>query len=133
MGGHRLPRRFVLATCALTSAIALAVLVAHQTTLLVVVLGGFATALALQVFSGSFWGGYLPELYPTRVRALGGVAFATTVGLVVGASLGPLLAGTLLDTFGSTTMFTALAAVMLVMPTAAVFGPETHRRALSED
>lgn len=128
--GHRLPRRFVLATCALTSAIALAVLVAHQTTLLVVVLG-FATALALQVFSGSFWG-YLPELYPTRVRALG-VAFATTVGLVVGASLGPLLAGTLLDTFGSTTMFTALAAVMLVMPTAAVFGPETHRRALSED
>jgi MFS transporter, putative metabolite:H+ symporter len=128
--GHRVPRRMVLAGCALGSAVALTFLTLERTTVLVVVLG-FAVALALQVFSGSFWG-YLPELYPTRVRALG-VSFATTVGLVLGASLGPLLAGSLFDSFGPSAMFAALSGVTVVMLAAALLGPETHRRALLED
>jgi MFS family permease len=126
---HKFPRRIVLGICAAINVVLLVVLAFTATIELVVILG-FVVAFGMQVLSGSFWG-YLPELYPTRLRALG-VSFATTIALGVGAALGPIVGGHLLENYGNTSLFVFLACLSLVHGLTAVMGPETHRQALTE-
>ena len=77
------------------------------------VIGGFGTFAA-----------YLPELFPTRVRA-------TAQGFCWNAArsataIGPLVAGTLVGTFGSVPAAAASTSVFFVFGLVAIwFGPET--------
>jgi len=74
---------------------------------------------------------YTPELYPTRMRALG-VGAGATVRNIAG-SLGPTALGLMLASRGVSSVFLMLGAVPLVAAAVvAVFGPETKGRVLEE-
>ncbi len=74
---------------------------------------------------------YLPELYPTRIRATG-AGFCFNVGRVL-ASAGPFLTGLLVTTLGSFgRAASAVAAIYLVGLAILPFAPETRGRALPE-
>jgi MFS family permease len=84
------------------------------------VIGGFGT-FAL----------YLPELFPTRVRATG-QGFAWNAARCITAA-GPLLVGTMLATFGSfPAAAAATTAAYLVGLVAIWFGPETKGQPLED-
>jgi putative MFS transporter len=71
-----------------------------------------------------------PELYPTRVRALG-TSVVNGIGNVSGAVM-PLLAVALFAAGGAAAMFLMLAVMYVVLAVAAVFAPETMGRSLEE-
>jgi MFS family permease len=74
---------------------------------------------------------WLPELYPTRMRATA-IAFAFNAPRFI-AFLGPLLAGTLIVQFGGFGhAATILALIYIVGIVAAPFLPETRGHALPE-
>ena len=127
--GHRFPRRLILGGCSLINVLLL-IFLAYTTSIPSVIMAGFAVAFVYQVLSGTFWG-YLPELYPTRVRALG-VSIATTIALTIGAAVAPVVFGKLLESAGAAALFTLLAVLAAVHGVAALAGPETHKQALAE-
>ncbi|XDK89107.1 MFS transporter (plasmid) [Rhodococcus opacus] len=67
---------------------------------------------------------YLPELFPTRVRAVG-AGTATTVGMLA-SGFGPLVAGALIDGYGIPAVFLFLGVLVSVFCVASRFGPETR-------
>ncbi|NGN64774.1 MFS transporter [Streptomyces sp. A7024] len=71
-----------------------------------------------------------PELYPTRVRALG-TSVVNGIGNVSGAVM-PLLAVPVFATGGIAAVFTLLAAMYVVLAASATFAPETRGRSLEE-
>jgi MFS family permease len=74
---------------------------------------------------------YLPELYPTRIRATG-AGFCFNVGRVL-ASTGPFLAGFLVTTLGSLGRAASAIALIYVMGLLILpFAPETKGRSLPE-
>jgi len=74
---------------------------------------------------------YTPELYPTRIRAIACGAEATMRN--IGASLSPILVGTVLGSIGISSVFLMLGPVPLVAATVvALFGIETKGRVLEE-
>jgi MFS transporter, putative metabolite:H+ symporter len=74
---------------------------------------------------------YTPELYPTRMRAFGCGAAATTRN--IGASIGPTLLGVVLGTYGISSVFLMFGLVPLISATVvAIFGIETKGRVLEE-
>ena len=74
---------------------------------------------------------YLPELYPTRLRATG-AGFCFNVGRVL-ASAGPFLTGALVVALGSFgRAASAVAAIYLVGLAILPFAPETKGRPLPE-
>jgi MFS family permease len=82
--------------------------------------GGFGTFAA-----------YLPELFPTRIRATG-QGFCYNMSRMLTAP-GPLIVGTLVGTFGSIPhASSAVALILLVGMVAIWFGPETARRPLRD-
>lgn len=83
----------------------------------------------LQVVNSTNWC-YLPELFPTRVRAAG-AGVASTVGMLA-SGFGPLAAGALLDVSGVTAVFVFLGSLALVFCVASRFGPETQGVVLAE-
>lgn len=91
----------------------------YTTTLLVIPLLGFFTN---GIFSG--FPIYLPELYPTRIRATG-AGFCFNAGRILAAS-GPFLTGLLVAQFGSyARAASAVAAVYLIGIMALFFARET--------
>ena len=98
----------------------------------------YATVLTLLpvlgFFSKGLFGGfplYLPELFPTRLRATG-AGFCYNAGRIV-ASGSPFITGTLIATFGSFGQAASAVALvyivgLLILP----FAPETQNRALPE-
>ena len=84
------------------------------------VIGGFGTFAA-----------YLPELFPTRVRATG-QGFCWNFARAVTA-IGPLTAGLLIGTFGSIPLAAASTCVFFLVGLVAIFfGPETRGVALQD-
>jgi MFS family permease len=74
---------------------------------------------------------WLPEFYPTHLRATG-AAFVFNAARFI-AFLGPLLAGTIIATFGGySTAATVLGLIYLVGMVVVPFCPETRGRALPE-
>jgi MFS family permease len=74
---------------------------------------------------------YLPELYPTRLRATG-AGFCFNVARIASA-VGPFVAGTLVGVFGGIGRAAAFMAVSYVIGAVAVwFAPETRGRPLPE-
>lgn len=74
---------------------------------------------------------YLAELYPTYLRGVGmGAAF---FGGQIAGGIGPLAAGYVMDSYGSTGMYSMVGAMCLVIIVAAFFGPETFGASLDED
>jgi putative MFS transporter len=71
-----------------------------------------------------------PELYPTRVRALG-TSVVNGIGNVSGAVM-PLLAVALFAAGGTAAMFLVLAVMYVVLAAAAAFAPETTGRSLED-
>jgi MFS family permease len=71
-----------------------------------------------------------PELYPTRVRALG-TSVVNGIGNVSGAVM-PLLAVALFAVGGQVAMFSMLAVMYVVLAGAALLAPETAGRALED-
>lgn len=82
-----------------------------------------------QVVAATAWT-YLPELYPTRVRAFG-TGTAATMGLAASAA-GPLVGGIMLDTFGGVGMLWLMITLWAIMGVAALLGPETSRTPLED-
>jgi MFS family permease len=99
---------------------------------------GFTRVLALLPVLGFFNNGifsgfpiYLPELYPTRLRATG-AGFCFNVGRVL-ASGGPLLTGMLVVGLGSFARAASLVGVIYLVGLAILpFAPETRGRPLPE-
>lgn len=91
----------------------------------------FAALLAftLQVLAASVWG-YIPELYPTRIRGFAAGA-AATVGLGASA-FSPMLFGALMDSYGEVAVFTVIVAVSCIIALVSFFGPETLNKSLEE-
>jgi len=84
------------------------------------VIGGFGTFAA-----------YLPELFPTRVRATG-QGFCWNMARAV-TSLGPLAAGVLVGTLGSFPFASAVVSLLFVPGIVAIwFGPETKGMPLAD-
>ena len=78
------------------------------------VIGGFGTFAA-----------YLPELFPTRVRATG-QGFCWNMARII-TGIGPLIAGALVGVFGSLSSAAAAVSVFYVVGLIAIwFGPETR-------
>lgn len=74
---------------------------------------------------------YLPELYPTRVRATG-LGFCYNASRMMTAP-GPLIAGTLVGTFGSIPQACSAVALFLIVGLVAIwFGPETSGKRLQD-
>ena len=93
--------------------------------LLLPVLGFFSNG----IFSG--FPIYLPELYPTRLRATG-AGFCFNAGRVL-ASVGPFLTGLLVTTFGTFgRAASAIALIYLVGLAVLPFAPETRGRPLPD-
>lgn len=84
----------------------------------------------LQVVNATNWC-YLPELFPTRVRAAG-AGSAATVGMLA-SGIGPLAAGMLLDASGIGAVLCLLAGFMSLLVVASRFGPETQGAELIEE
>lgn len=127
---HRLPRRRVCFGMGLV-AMAAAVILAQSLSSVATLVVAFAFIFVLEVIAGSFWA-YVPELYSTRVRGFGTGA-AVTAALLVGATVSPIVGGTLLDSHGKAGLFLLLAALCLVFALAAWSGPETYGEHLRED
>ncbi len=87
----------------------------------VAVVGMFAVA---GIGSGPT-GAFIPELFATRYR-FSGSALAINLSGVVGGALPPLLAGTLLATYGSWSIGVMLAALTLTGVICTYLLPETH-------
>ena len=74
---------------------------------------------------------YLPELYPTRIRATG-AGFCFNAGRVL-ASIGPFLTGFLVTSLGSFgRAASAIALIYLVGLIVLLFAPETRGRPLPD-
>ena len=93
----------------------------------------FATAFLMGGITASFYGFfplYLPELFPTSVRATG-QGFCFNVGRII-AAIGGLQIANLVIAFGSSAnAYSALCAIYLVGMVLVWFAPETKGRALS--
>ncbi|MGW4332861.1 MFS transporter [Rhodococcus koreensis] len=126
---HRLPRRTVGFVCTGVN-IGLALALAWTGSAWTALVCAFLLAFSLQVLSGTFWT-YLPELYPTRIRALGS-GTAITVGLVVGSALGPVISGYVYDGVGKAGTFGLIAILCVLFGLGAAAGPETYNRRLVE-
>ncbi|MBC2637635.1 MULTISPECIES: MFS transporter [unclassified Rhodococcus (in: high G+C Gram-positive bacteria)] len=129
VGAHRLPRRAVGFACTLVN-IVLALAIALTSSAWMALVCAFFLAFTLQVLSGTFWT-YLPELYPTRIRALGS-GTAITVGLVVGSALGPVISGYVYDGVGKAGTFGLVAVLCVLFAFGVSAGPETYNRRLVE-
>jgi hypothetical protein len=78
-----------------------------------------------------FFAAYLPELFPTSVRATG-QGFCWNMARAV-ASLGPLVSGTLVGALGSVPAAGRLIACIYVVGIVAIwFGPETKGQPLQD-
>ncbi len=129
VGAHRLPRRNVGFACTAVN-IGLALAIAWTDWAWAALVCAFFLAFSLQMLSGTFWT-YLPELYPTRIRALG-CGTAITVGLVVGSALGPVVSGYVYDGVGKAGTFGLIATLCVMFGVGSAIGPETHNRRLVE-
>ena len=92
----------------------------------------FLAGFAMQFFLFGMWSclyAYTPELYPTRARATG-AGFASACGRV-GAIVGPIVVGALVEDIGQPAVF-ALGAGSFVVAAALVLalGVETRGRTL---
>jgi putative MFS transporter len=88
----------------------------------------------MQFFMFGMWSllyTYSPELYPTRARATG-CGFASSLGRL-GALIGPFVVGAILETVGTSGVFSLGAAMFLLgAVTVLLIGPETRGKTLEE-
>jgi putative MFS transporter len=125
----RAPRKTVVLCAAVLgclAAIAFA-LFAHGVAL-ILILGAIFQFFALLL--NTTLAAWSPELYPTRVRALG-TSVVNGIGNVSGAVM-PLLAVALFATGGLAGIFVMLAIMYVILGVSAIFAPETYRRSLEE-
>ncbi|MCL6562490.1 MAG: MFS transporter [Firmicutes bacterium] len=96
----------------------------------VVMLLGFLTEVMIMGFGGVSIATYVPELFPTEVRATGG-GFAVAVGRVASAVF-PFAVVAVFHHLGAHWVFLMIAATLLLGVITAALGPETRRRSLEE-
>jgi putative MFS transporter len=128
VGTHRLRRRvsyFVFAGVMLPVVVALASESGLVATLVLLSVGQFMFQFLLGTNST-----YSTELFPTRVRATGS-GLATTVGQISGG-IGPLVAGFLLDGYGSSGIFVLLGILFAAVALLVARAPETAGATLTE-
>ncbi|TNC20607.1 MFS transporter [Amycolatopsis alkalitolerans] len=125
----RAPRKAVVLFAAVLGCLAAVAfaLLAHGVAL-ILILGAIFQFFALLL--NTTLAAWSPELYPTRVRALG-TSVVNGIGNVSGAVM-PLLAVALFATTGVAGIFVMLAIMYIALAVAAVFAPETYRRSLEE-
>ncbi len=124
----RVPRRIMFTVAPLLAVVLMVCFAVTSNSIITVVTAAGVTA-AFQASSATLWA-YLPELFPTRLRALG-TGSCATVGLLAAGVL-PLLAGALLDTFGTVGVYVLIGGLCLAVPGVAMLGRETFGRALDE-
>ena len=73
---------------------------------------------------------FAPELYPTRIRALG-TSFLLALG-TIGGAMSQVLAGKMFDLHGVSGMFGMIAAMYFIFAIAVQFAPETFGRSIEE-
>jgi len=124
----RVPRRRIFQTAGLICAVFSLFFILAPTNVLAISSAALL-AFTLQVLAASVWG-YIPELYPTRIRGFAAGA-ASTVGLGASA-FSPMLFGALMDSFGEVAVFTVIIIVSCVIALVSYFGPETLNKSLDE-
>lgn len=129
LGAQYVRRRLVYTVGGLALLVIIAALVGIPVTPVTLALAA-AMQFTLQVINSTNWC-YLPELFPTSVRA-SGAGSAATIGMVA-AGLGPLASGALLDAYGVPAVFALLAGLAVVLGVASRWGPETRGAALMEN
>jgi MFS family permease len=125
----RAPRKAVVIGAAVLGCVAAVAfaLFAHGVALILVLGATFQFFALLLNTTLAAWS---PEIYPTRVRALG-TSVVNGIGNVSGAVM-PLVAVALFATGGVVAMFLMLAVMYVLLGGAALFAPETFGRSLEE-
>ncbi|NKQ52352.1 MFS transporter [Amycolatopsis sp. K13G38] len=125
----RAPRKAVVLVAAVLGCLAAVAfaLLAHGV-VLILILGAIFQFFALLL--NTTLAAWSPELYPTRVRALG-TSLVNGIGNVSGAVM-PLVAVALFAAAGVAGIFVMLAVMYVVLGVSAAFAPETYRRSLEE-
>lgn len=125
----RLPRRVTVGAAAILGCVA-AICFAEfgDGTFRILLLGSIFQFFSL--FLNNTLGLWSPELYPTRVRALG-TSFVNGIGNVAGAVM-PFVAVFVFNRAGTSGVFLVIAAMYALLCLAAVFGPETLGRSLED-
>jgi hypothetical protein len=84
-----------------------------------------AGTFAISGFGSGPTGAFIPELFATRYR-YSGSALSINLAGVIGGALPPLIAGTLLTTYGSWSIGAMLGALALTSLVCTYLLPETH-------
>lgn len=126
--GQYVPRRLTLCAVGVLAA-ASALGFGFLTDAAAVVIFGLLTAFTFMMLNTTIWI-YLPELYPTRLRAIG-TGFGNTVESI-SATFFPLVVASFLVSSGSTGVFIFVAVLYIALAVVALFGPETKGLTLEE-
>jgi putative MFS transporter len=126
--GYWFKRRLVLGYGAVAAAVV--AVVAGTSSSLAAVLGWGALLQLIILLLNTTTFVWVPELYPTRLRAFGTGASVTV--LLVSASVVPLLAGAIKDAAGATGIFVLVSVMYAIMALAVRFGSETHGLSLEQ-
>ena len=125
----KLPRKAVLGFGAL-AAVGVAMLYSQVGSTTLILLVGALMQLMFILLNTTTWL-YAPELYPTRVRAFG--TGSSVVVALVGASIMPYIAGSILDAVGVPGLFGMVAVMYLIMAfTVWLMMVETKDKSLEE-
>ena len=127
--GYYFPRKKVLTAGALAACVAgLAFGNLTQSVTMILVCGALFQFCVLTL-NTSIWI-FAPELYPTRIRALG-TSFLLALG-TIGGAMSQVLAGKMFDLHGVAGMFGMIAAMYFIFAVAVQFAPETFGRSIEE-
>lgn len=124
--GQLLPRRLTICVVGALAGIT-SVGFALSTEAFAVVTFGLLTSFMFMMLNTTVWI-YLPELYPTRLRAIG-TGFGNTLECI-SATFFPLVISGMLTASGSALAFIVVGALYLVLALVSLFGPETKGRSL---
>lgn len=126
--GHWFNRRLVLGYGSVAAIVVLAAFAGSSGLTMVLVAGGLLQMISILLNTTTFV--WAPELYPTRLRAIGTGAMVTV--FLLAASFAPLLAGAIVDKSGPLGMFVLIGLMYGIMAVAVRSGPETRGVALDE-
>ena len=127
--GYYFPRKRVLTVGAIAACLAGLAFGNFTDSVAMILVCGALFQFCVLTLNTSIWI-FAPELYPTRIRALG-TSFLLALG-TIGGAMSQVLAGRMFDLHGVSGMFGMIAAMYFIFAIAVQFAPETFGRSIEE-
>lgn len=127
--GYYFPRKRVLTVGAMAACLAGLAFGNFTDSVAMILVCGALFQFCVLTLNTSIWI-FAPELYPTRIRALG-TSFLLALG-TIGGAMSQVLAGKMFDLHGVSGMFGMIAAMYFIFAIAVQFAPETFGRSIEE-